>query len=246
MLTFIRMEFLKIKRSKLFYISLLSGIALPIFMFISAFYIHVLDSNRVLLFSSYLTNLNMYMNAVLAVFIFCIIVSYLFGREYAEHTLKSILTRPVSRKKYLCGKFLMFLIWILILATVSFITCCICSILGGVQGISLSIAVEYYLRMLLGGFLLFLPMSPFVFIGMIMKNIIPGIICGVVAFMINMIAYQRPYAPYCPWISPFIISSGEIYNYSTGLITPILILIIVFSIGTILSWLYLAKSDVPL
>ena len=123
MLTFIRMEFLKIKRSKLFYISLLSGIALPIFMFISAFYIHALDSNRVLLFSSYLTNLNMYMNAVLAVFLFCIIVSYLFGREYAEHTLKSILTRPVSRKKYLCGKFLMFLIWILILATVSFITC---------------------------------------------------------------------------------------------------------------------------
>ncbi len=84
------MEFLKIKRSKLFYISLLSGIALPLFMFISAFYIHALDSNRVLLFSSYLTNLNMYMNAVLAVFLFCIIVSYLFGREYAEHTLKSI------------------------------------------------------------------------------------------------------------------------------------------------------------
>lgn len=246
MFTFIRMEFLKIKRSKLFFISLLSGFALPILMLIGAYYVHIINPNRVLLFSSYLINLNMYMNAVLAVFLFSIVVSYLFGREYNEHTLKSILTRPISRKKYLCGKFLMFLVWILLILSVSFFTAVICSIFGGVHGISLSLLVEYYLRMLLGGFLLFLSMSPFVLIGIVMKNSIPGIICAVVAFMTNMIAYEKPFAPYCPWISPFIISSGEISNYSTGILIPILILIIVFLIGVILSWLYLSKTDIPL
>lgn len=170
MFTFIRMEFLKIKRSKLFFISLLSGFALPILMLIGAYYVHIINPNRVLLFSSYLINLNMYMNAVLAVFLFSIVVSYLFGREYNEHTLKSILTRPISRKKYLCGKFLMFLVWILLILSVSFFTAVICSIFGGVHGISLSLLVEYYLRMLLGGFLLFLSMSPFVLIGIVMKN----------------------------------------------------------------------------
>lgn len=64
--------------------------------------------------------------------------------------------------------------------------------------------------------------------------------------MTNMIAYEKPFAPYCPWISPFIISSGEISNYSTGILIPILILIIVFLIGVILSWLYLSKTDIPL
>lgn len=225
---------------------MLSGFALPVLMLLGAYESVVIDPNRVLLFSAYLTNLNMYMNAVLGVFLYCIIVSYLFGREYTEHTLKSLITRPISRCKYLLGKFLMFLIWILLVVSISFFTTILCSVFGGVSGISLNLAIEYYLRILLGGFLLFLSMSPFVFIGMVMKNIVPGIICGVISFMINMISYEKPFAPFCPWMSPFLISSGEIFNYSSGLITPILVLIGVFIIGFILSWIYLVKRDIPL
>ena len=59
-------------------------------------------------FEALFTNVNMYMSAMFAVLIFAIIISYLFGREYNEHTLKTMLTIPVSRAKFLASKYVMF------------------------------------------------------------------------------------------------------------------------------------------
>ena len=107
MFTFIEMEFLKLKRSKIFLLSLMGAILPPFLMFIA---VTSFDEGQT--FEALFTNVNMYMSAMFAVMIFAIIISYLFGREYNEHTLKTMLTIPVSRSKFLLSKYVMFLIWI--------------------------------------------------------------------------------------------------------------------------------------
>ena len=77
MLTFIKMEFLKLKRSKIFLLSIIGAILPPLLMFIA---VTSFDEGQT--FEALFTNVNMYMSAMFAVMIFAIIISYLFGREY--------------------------------------------------------------------------------------------------------------------------------------------------------------------
>ena len=103
MLTFIEMEFLKLKRSNIFMLSLFGAILPPLLMFIAVF---AFDEGHT--FDLLFKNVNMYMSALFAVMLFAIMISYLFGREYNEHTLKTMLTIPVSRGKFLLSKYVMF------------------------------------------------------------------------------------------------------------------------------------------
>ena len=104
MLTFIEMEFLKLKRSRKFLLSLMGAILPPLLMFIA---VTSFDEGNT--FEMLFRNVNMYMSAMFAIMIFAIIISYLFGREYNEHTLKTMLTIPVSREIFLASKYVMFL-----------------------------------------------------------------------------------------------------------------------------------------
>lgn len=247
MLNFIKMEFLKLKRSKLFLISVLSALIPPILVLITLFEMKNLHPTEAIAFSTFLSDVNLYMLGLFGVLVFCIIVSYLFGREYNEHTLKSLLILPISKIKYLCGKFLMLIIWIMVICSVTFIGAVICAYIGGVSGFTLNVLGEYYLKLLSGGALLFLSMSPFVFISMLMRNLVPAMIGGASVVLVNMMVYGKKYAPFSPWMSPYLISSGELLtDYTIGLIIPSLILIITFIVGFGLSWTYLSKKDVPL
>ena len=129
MLTFIEMEFLKLKRSNIFILSLIGAVLPPLLMFIavSAFG----EGNT---FELLFTNVNMYMSSLFAVLLFAIIISYLFGREYNEHTLKSMLTIPISRGKFILSKYIMFLVWILILTVVTTISTAIFGFVAGLEG----------------------------------------------------------------------------------------------------------------
>ena len=106
MLTFIEMEFLKLKRSNIFLLSIMGAILPPLLMFIATF---AFDETQT--FEMLFSSVNMYMSALFAILLFAIMISYLFGREYNEHTLKTMLTIPVSRGKFLMSKYV--LLWVI-------------------------------------------------------------------------------------------------------------------------------------
>ena len=137
MFTFIEMEFLKLKRSKIFLLSLLGAVLPPLLMFIA---VTSFDEGQT--FEALFTNVNMYMSAMFAVLIFAIIISYLFGREYNEHTLKTMLTIPVSREKFLASKYIMFLVWIVILTVVTSISTLAFGFAAGLEGFSIKIFAD--------------------------------------------------------------------------------------------------------
>lgn len=58
--------------------------------------------------------------AVLGVIGFGFVTSWIFGREYLEHTLTDILALPVSRSSIVSAKYLLVLVWCLVLSIVLF------------------------------------------------------------------------------------------------------------------------------
>mgnify|MGYP003307267861 CR=1 FL=1 len=173
MLTFIKMEFLKLKRSKIFLLSILMAALPSILMFIATFAFDETQS-----FDALFSTVNMYMSALFAILLFSIIISYLFGREYNEHTLKTMLTIPISRGKFLASKYLMFLVWILILTAVTSVSTLLFGFAAGLEGFSIGMFMDSFLQLLYSNVLLFLTFSPFVFISLLITNMVPAMIGG--------------------------------------------------------------------
>ena len=241
MLTFIEMEFLKLKRSRIFLLSLMGAILPPLLMFIA-----VTSFGEGNTFEMLFSNVNMYMSAMFAIMIFAIIISYLFGREYNEHTLKTMLTIPVSREKFLASKYVMFLTWIMILTVVTSISTLIFGFIAGLEGFSLKLFMDSFAQLLYANMLLFLTFSPFVFVSLFITNMVPAMVGGAGLTLVNLMVYGQNWAPYVPWVCPYLIASGEIAEYSAGIGVSYAIILATFIIGLAISYLYFTRADVSL
>ena len=241
MLTFIEMEFLKLKRSKIFLLSLIGAILPPLLMFIA---VTSFDEGQT--FEALFANVNMYMSAMFAVLIFAIIISYLFGREYNEHTLKTMLTIPVSRTKFLASKYVMFLVWIVILTVVTSISTLAFGFAAGLDGFSLKMFLDSFAQLLYANALLFLTFAPFVFVSLFITNMVPAMIGGATLALVNLMVYGQNWAPFVPWVCPYLIASGEIAEYSTSISVSYGVILATFVIGLVISYIYFTRSDVSL
>lgn len=241
MLTFIEMEFLKLKRSNIFLLSIMGAILPPLLMFIATF---AFDETQT--FEMLFSSVNMYMSALFAILLFAIMISYLFGREYNEHTLKTMLTIPVSRGKFLMSKYIMFLAWILILTVVTSISTMAFGFVAGLEGFSIKIVVDSFLQLLFANVLLFLTFSPFVFVSLLITNMVPAMVGGAGLTLVNMLIYGQTWAPYVPWVCPYLIASGEIAEYSASVTVSYGIILATFVIGLVISYIYFTRTDVSL
>ena len=235
------MEFLKLKRSKIFLLSLLGAILPPLLMFIA---VTSFDEGQT--FEALFTNVNMYMSAMFAVLIFTIIISYLFGREYNEHTLKTMLTIPVSRTKFLISKYVMFLVWIVILTVVTSMSTVAFGFVAGLDGFSIGLAANSFAQLLYANVLLFLTFSPFVFVSLFITNMVPAMVGGAGLALVNLMVYGQNWAPFVPWVCPYLIASGEIAEYSASITVSYGIILATFVIGLVISYIYFTKTDVAL
>ena len=241
MLTFIEMEFLKLKRSRIFLLSILMAALPSVLMFIATFAFDETQS-----FDTLFSTVNMYMSALFAILLFSIIISYLFGREYNEHTLKTMLTIPISRGKFLVSKYVMFLIWIVILSIVTSISTLAFGFIAGLSGFTLGLFINSFAELLFANLLLFLTFSPFVFISLFITNMVPAMVGGATLTLVNLLVNGQSWAPYVPWACPYLISSGEIADYSVSLMIPYGVILVTFLIGIAISYIYFTKKDVPL
>lgn len=244
MLKFIQMEFFKLKNSKMFLLTLLGSLAPTLLVYLG--FVGRLDFGESINYALLSGQTHLYMLGVFGVFLTTVIVSYMFSREYSEHTLKSIFTAPVSRSKYLVGKSVSFLIWILILCSVCFITSTILCIVTGVDGLILNLFSKHFSEMLIGGCLLFLVMTPLMFIAMLMRSMVPAMIVAAILSFGNIIAYGHEEAIVYPWILPTMLSSGEITSLTSNLTIPYVVVLITFVVGLVLSYVYLTQKDVRL
>ena len=241
MLTFIEMEFLKLKRSNIFLLSIMGAILPPLLMFIATF---AFDETQT--FEMLFSSVNMYMSALFAILLFAIMISYLFGREYNEHTLKTMLTIPVSRGKFLMSKYVMFLAWILILTVVTSMSTMAFGFVAGLEGFSIKVVVDSFLQLLFANVLLFLTFSPFVFLSLLITNMVPAMVGGAGLTLVNMLIYGQTWAPYVPWVCPYLIASGEIAEYSASVTVSYGIILATFVIGLVISYVYFTRTDVSL
>ncbi len=243
MYNFLELEFLKLKRSKIFLLTLLGAVFPSFLIFLSTIFD---EYNDAVTMQTFLGQVNMYTSLIFVILLFTIIISYLFGREYNEHTLKTVLTAPTSRVSFILGKYVMFLVWVVLITIVTGTSAVIFGFLAGATGLTVNVAVDAFVELLFSNLLLFLTFSPLVFVSLVITNMIPAMIGGAILTFTNMIAAASKYGVYFPWSCPYLIASGAILEYTTDYVPSYGIILLTFVVGLFLSYVYFTRRDIPL
>ncbi|QKG85277.1 ABC transporter permease [Kroppenstedtia pulmonis] len=193
-------ELLKLRRSKMFLISIFGAAVAPI-MVVVASYIHMKTKQPTLpiLFDELFYNTSLYTVLAIGAPLYGVVTAYLFNREYVEDTLKNLLTIPVSRTAFIMSKLLLLFIWIMILTSVAWILTFILGLIGQFEGLNALLIATSFRQFCTGGALLFILSTPIVLITLVAKNYVPPIIFTIVITLINVMTANSEHRGLFPW-----------------------------------------------
>ncbi|MBP1996977.1 ABC transporter permease [Paenibacillus eucommiae] len=237
-------ELLKLKRSRMFLLSIIGAAVAP-FMVVVSTYIHIKtkDPSLFVPFNELFFDANMYTVLLIGVPLYGVVTAYLFSREYMEDTLKNLLTIPVSRTSIMLSKMLLMFMWIMLLTLLAWGLTLLLGILGQFEGLSSSLVVESLQQFMVAGAFLFILSTPIILITIVLKNYVPTIVLTIVITLINVMSSNSEYKGLIPWPAAFDIAYGMLlpdyppeYSYIVIGATSI--------IGFIAALVYFRKADI--
>jgi ABC-2 type transport system permease protein len=180
--------------------------------------------------------------AMMGIFVFSLIESWIFGREFTEGTLKDMLATPVSRGTVVAGKFI----------TVF----CVCMVMvvemivvGLIAGFALdlplgtnSLIMDGVGRAVLASLLVLLVNTPFAFLASTGKGYLLPIGITMLAVVLGNLIGTIGYGEFYPWYIPGILSGMAAEG---SRITPIGIVIVLATgiLGVVGTYLFWKKAD---
>ncbi|MGG3871864.1 ABC transporter permease [Brevibacillus laterosporus] len=236
-------ELLKLKRAKMFFVSMIGAASAPIMVFIGFLNMKMKNPHASVEFQEAFYNTNLYTLLLIGTLLYGVITAYLFNREYVEDTLKNLLTIPVSRTSFILSKLVLLLIWILLLTIMTWGLTLILGCIGQFEGLSTALLIQSFSQYIMGGFLLFLLSTPTMLVTFLFKNYVPTIIFTAVITMANVALANSEYRVLFPYsvvhevaINRFVAEYAPVYSYLSILLTSIL--------GFIITTVYVNKVDV--
>ncbi|AIK35631.1 MULTISPECIES: ABC transporter permease [Bacillus] len=200
MVSLLYTELLKLKRSYMLLISIMGAAVAP-FMVVVASYISIKTKHPTptIVFEQLFNEVTLYTVVVIGVPLFGVITAYLFNREYAEDTLKNLLTIPVSRIKFLISKLIVLFLWIMLLILVAWGLTVIFGLLGQFKGLNSLLLINSLKRLLIGGAFLFILSTPAIFITIVLKSYVPTMVFTIVIVLLNLMTTNSKHRGLFPW-----------------------------------------------
>lgn len=214
-------ESLKVRRSKIFWITVIFSMFVPMvmgfLMFIAknpelALQFGLMGAKATVLdlkadWPTYLGLLNMAL-AGTGLVLFGFITSWVFGREHSDHTMKDLLALPMARSSIVWAKFIVIAVWCIFLAILLFVF----GMLAGavVQLPGWSDAVFFHSASVFAGvsFLTILLSTPVAFFAGVGRGYLPPVGFVLFALMVSQFVGAIGFAPYFPWSVPMLLAGG--------------------------------------
>jgi ABC-2 type transport system permease protein len=141
--------------------------------------------------------------------LFVLVISWVFGREFADGTLKDMLAVPVQRSSILLAKFILVAIWSVGMSIVMFIASLAMGAVIQLPGWSLSIILEGIQLMAVTVCLTIVGVMPFAFFASVGRGyLLPIGVAILTLFMANLVVIIG-WGEYFPWAVSVIYAQGE-------------------------------------
>ncbi|EOB9166798.1 ABC transporter permease [Staphylococcus aureus] len=240
----LRTEFIKLKRSYMFLISILGTCVAP-FMVVVASFISMRTKVPTpnIVFKQLFEEVSLYHMLIIGPPLYGVIIAYLFGREYIEDTLKNLLIIPISRESFLVSKIILLFLWIQTLSVIAWLLTLMLGMLLHFQGLSQSLIIDSFFTFVIGGVLLWILSPPIIILSIYFKNYVPTIVLTIIITLINLMTANSEHRGLFPWAAVGDISRGTLPNTYPFLLS--LIIIVVTSIfSVIILFSYFKKTDI--
>jgi ABC-2 type transport system permease protein len=249
-------EYLKVRRSKMFSITLLVFAFIAVMLGLLVYIAHhpeiagrsatVAAKVSVLGNGDWPSYFNLLVQVVLALgpLGFAMVASWIFGREYADRVIKDLLALPVSRFTIVVAKFIIVAVWSILLAVTLFMFALLTGLVAGTPGWSTRNAIHTFITFSGSAILTLLLCTPIAFIACLSRGyLLPVAFAILTLILTNFIAIGLPnILPYFPWGIPALysgIGGGEALP-PAGIISYVILLLTSISgfLGTVAWWRY--------
>ena len=169
--------------------------------------------------------------------LFILILSWVFGREFTDGTLKDLLAVPVQRGSIVLAKYIVAAIWCEAMVLVIFIAGLIMGALLKLPGASAGVFLEGCVLVIKVSILVLAVVTPFALIASMGRGYLLPIGVAILLMILMNLIQVLGWAEYLPWAVPVIYSQGK------EVLTPISFWIVFLTgllgiLGTYLWWKY--------
>lgn len=190
--------------------------------------------------ASYL-NLSGQLIAVGAFFFFVLIISWIFGREFTDGTLKDLLAVPVRRSSILLAKFSVAFACSAVQFLIIYLTSMLIGVWIQLPGGQPEIIFTGSITLVVIAFLTIIGIFPFALLASIGRGFLLPLSAAMITVMTTNLAFILGWGEYFPWAVPGILAQGK------TLLPPISYIIVVLNAAagiatTILWWKYADQS----
>ena len=170
-------------------------------------------------------------------FFFIIAISWVFGREFVDGTLKDMLAVPVPRSSIILAKYIVSIAWCAVMAIISLIFGLIMGAILRLPGGSLSVILNGSAVAAITICLVIAGVLPFALFASVGRGYLLPMALAVLSLIMANMMMVVGWAEYYPWAVPLLYSQGE------GNLTPISYWIVFVTglagmLGTYLWWKY--------
>jgi ABC-2 type transport system permease protein len=174
-------------------------------------------------------------------FLFVLVISWVFGREFADGTLKDMLAVPVQRSSILLAKFIVVAIWSGVLTIITFIVGLAMGALIKLPAGSLGVILQGSDLVVITACLVIGAVMPFALLASAGRGYLLPMGMAVLTLMIANLAAIIGWGEYFPWTVPGLYAQGK------SSLAPISYWIVILTglvgmLGTYLWWKYADQS----
>ncbi len=174
--------------------------------------------------------------------LFSIIVAWVFGREFADHTVKDLLALPTSRGTIVAAKFLLVFLWTMTNTLLIFAAGYGVGLLVDIPGLTSELAMASFWSSTQIGFLTTLLMPIVALIASAGRGYLPPLGWAFLTMALAQIAAVMGWGDWFPWAVPALLSEFS------GPVEPLglhsyLVVALVFGVGMVSTFLWWQRAD---
>jgi ABC-2 type transport system permease protein len=142
-------------------------------------------------------------------FLLVLSISWIFGREFADGTLKDMLAVPVSRASILLAKFIVVMAWAVLLTVVIYLASLAMGVMLRLPGVSLEVIRQGSQVVALTACLVTVVVMPFAFFASAGRGYLLPIGMAVLALMMANLVVVLGWGDLFPWAIPMLYAQGK-------------------------------------
>ena len=242
-------EWLKIRKAKIFIISiaamcllpLVCGLFLIILMHPGSSANGILSQKAQMLgaadWASYLNMLNEMMS-VGGILIFGFITAWTFGREYSDRTAKDLFALPIPRGMIVWAKYIALAAWCILLTVISLLVSVVLGLIIGPSGFSFAALLNGSGIFVVSALLTILLITPVSFFASFGKGYLSPLGFIIFTILLGQLGEMLGIGAYCPWDMPAIYAGVAKDAVSAAGYILFIVLVVLGAGATLASWRY--------